>query len=54
VVGTAPTQVVLREIGVQLTGQLAKSTEYERRVTSSVRVRSDCYHADLDNCDQVP
>ena len=53
-VGTAPSQVVLRDIGVQITGELAKSSEFERTVTSSVRVRSDCYHEDLSNCDEVP
>jgi prepilin-type N-terminal cleavage/methylation domain-containing protein len=53
-VGTAPTAVVLRDIGVTITGQLANSTEFSRSVNSSVRVRSDCYHEDLSNCDQAP
>jgi prepilin-type N-terminal cleavage/methylation domain-containing protein len=54
VVGEAPTQVVLRDIGVEITGQLANSTEFTRNVKSSVRVRSDCYDEDTDNCDDIP
>jgi len=54
IVGTAPTQVVLRDIGVQISGQLANSTEFTRTVKSSVRVRSDCYNEDIAECDDIP
>lgn len=53
-VGTAPTQVVLRDIGVTISGQLANSTEFTRSVKSSVRVRSDCFNEDIDDCNAVP
>ena len=53
-VGQVPTQVYLRDIGVQISGQLAKSTEFTRTVKSSVRVRSDCYNVTIANCDAIP
>jgi prepilin-type N-terminal cleavage/methylation domain-containing protein len=53
-VGNAPTQVVLRDIGITLSGQLASSTEFTRTVKSSVRVRSDCFAEDINACDDSP
>lgn len=42
---TAGTQITLRDIGVSISGQLVNSnyTSFARTVTSSVRVRSDCF-----------
>lgn len=53
-VGAAPTQVVLRDLGIEITGQLANSTEFSRSVKSSVRVRSDCFSEDLTDCNDIP
>lgn len=52
--GTAPTQVVLRDIGVSLTGSLASDSTVSRNVSTSVRIRSDCYDATISNCDATP
>ena len=55
IVGTAPTQVVLRDIGVSLSGQLANASDLPARtITTEVRIRSDCYNATLANCNQSP
>jgi prepilin-type N-terminal cleavage/methylation domain-containing protein len=53
-VGVAPTQVVLRDIGVTISGQLANSTEFTRSVKSSVRVRSDCFNETIAECNSIP
>jgi len=39
----AGTQITLRDIGVSITGKLINSTAYNRTMSSSVRVRSDCF-----------
>jgi prepilin-type N-terminal cleavage/methylation domain-containing protein len=53
-VGIAPTQVVLRDIGVTISGQLASSTEFTRTVKSTVRVRSDCFNETITECNAIP
>jgi prepilin-type N-terminal cleavage/methylation domain-containing protein len=53
-VGTAPSQVVLRDIGVKLDGQLRNDTSFTRSVSTSVRVRSDCYDPTIGNCNVSP
>jgi type IV pilus assembly protein PilW len=53
-VGTAPNQVWLRNIGINLQGQLARTTEFTRGVKTTVRVRSDCFNPTLSNCSASP
>jgi type II secretory pathway pseudopilin PulG len=53
-VGVAPNQVWLRDIGVNIQGQLAGSTEFTRGVKSNVRVRSDCFGSNMGNCSISP
>jgi prepilin-type N-terminal cleavage/methylation domain-containing protein len=53
-VGTAPNQVWLRDIGVNIQGQLAGSTEFTRGVKSRVRVRADCHLPTMSNCSVSP
>jgi prepilin-type N-terminal cleavage/methylation domain-containing protein len=53
-VGTAPTQVQLRDIGVLLQARLAGSTEFTRGMQSSVRVRSECYDTTMSHCSNTP
>jgi type IV pilus assembly protein PilW len=53
-VGTAPTQVQLRDIGISLVGRLSGSTDYTRGMQSSVRVRSECFDTTMNNCSAAP
>ena len=53
-VGTAPNQVQIRDVNVLISGQLAGSTEFTRSINSKVRIRSDCFLANLANCNVAP
>jgi len=53
-VGTAPTQVQLRDIGISMVGRIAGNTEFTRGMQSSVRVRSECYDTSMANCSNAP
>ena len=54
VVGTAPSQIALRDIGIKLDGQLRSDNTFTRSVSTSVRVRSDCYDPTIANCNGSP
>jgi prepilin-type N-terminal cleavage/methylation domain-containing protein len=52
---TVGTSLALREIGINLDGQLRNDTSYTRSVRTSVRVRSDCYDPTaVANCSGSP
>lgn len=53
-VGAATGGVQLRNINVVLQGQPRGATDYVRGVRSSVRIRSDCFDANLTNCSAYP
>lgn len=46
--------ISLRKIGVTISGQLAASTDFTRSVSTTVRVRSDCYFTGAFNCAAAP
>jgi len=47
-------KVKLRDITLTMQGRLAGSSDFTRGVTSSVRVRTDCYETDPTRCIQSP
>ena len=54
VVGTAPTQVQLRDLTIAMTGRLAGTTDFTRQIQSDVRIRSDCFDSTISNCALAP
>jgi len=54
VVGTAPNQVQVRDLTIDMIGRLAGTTDFTREVKSDVRIRSDCYDATISNCALAP
>jgi len=54
VVGTAPSQVQLRDLTISMTGRLTGTTDFTRQVQSDVRIRADCYDATISNCALAP
>ena len=54
VVGTAPSQVQIRDLTVTMVGRLAGSTEFTRELKSDVRIRSDCFDPIISNCALAP
>lgn len=53
-VGTAPNLVAVREIDVQLAGQLIQAPDVQRVLDTTVRVRSDCLRATAAACQVSP
>lgn len=54
VVGTAPAQVQLRDLTIDMAGRLAGSTEFTRTIKSDVRIRTDCFDTTISNCALAP
>jgi prepilin-type N-terminal cleavage/methylation domain-containing protein len=52
--GSGTTLALVRDIGIDLRGQLASSTEFTRGMASSVHVRTDCTYATQANCNAFP
>jgi prepilin-type N-terminal cleavage/methylation domain-containing protein len=50
----ASSNLNLREIGVAMSGQLASSTNFTRSISTTVRVRSDCYISGTFDCKGKP
>lgn len=54
VVGTAPAQVQLRDLTIDMAGRLAGSTEFTRAIKSDIRIRTDCFDPTISNCALAP
>lgn len=54
VVGSAPSQVQLRDLTIDMVGRLAGTTDFTREIKSDVRIRSDCFDATISNCALAP
>lgn len=51
---SAASSLQVRQIDVTLKGRIAGTTDTERQVESTVKIRSDCYDATISNCSKTP